>query len=99
MPPKKMPASGLPSLSSSFIAAPPSAPISSLPDIYTTCPELRKFTPLFTLGAGDPPAPAPAPAKMDPPAPVPRFPCAFQTPCFQMFNPNALIVRPFACFR
>jgi hypothetical protein len=85
-----------PSLSSSFIAPPPSGPISSLPDIYTTCPELSKFNPLFKLGAGDPPPPRPAPTNIAPPiVAVPRFPYAFPTPYLQMFDPNALIIRPY----
>jgi hypothetical protein len=103
VPPKKLShASPFPlsNLSNSFVATPPpsSTPISTLPDIYTTCPELRKFNPIFKLGVVDDPPPAPRPPPMKMAAPfvaVPRFAYPLQTPFFQMFDPNALVIRPF----
>jgi hypothetical protein len=83
----KKPFSGNPSfspsrLSTSFVATRPSpSPAPPLPDIYTTCPELRKFTPLFAL-------------KPDPPPEPPRF-VYCPLPVFHVFNPNLPIIRPY----
>jgi hypothetical protein len=89
IPPQKPPFGAFPppTLSSSFVAPNPVPPVSHLPDIYTTCPELRKFTPLFSLPVREPEPP--------PPPPVPRFPVPVHFQMFHMFDPNAPIIRPF----
>lgn len=73
LPPKKV-GVGTTGMSTSFIAPREAPAPNHLPDIYTTCPELRKFSMIFSIPeVQSKPAPVPAPAPPEPPKP-PRPP-------------------------
>lgn len=112
LPPKKLGLGqtfGAPNTSKSFVAKREQAPINNLPDIFTTCPELRKFSMVFNLTPKEeekkskPPIEqvqqvATVPVQQPPPQPVgyPYQPMAprFFVPMLQFFDPNAPIIRP-----
>ena len=103
LPPKKA-ALGGSGLSTSFIAPRETPAPNHLPDIYTTCPELRKFSMIFSLPEApakpppEPPKPRPAPPVPAPPVmpmqPFPRFAMPMAVPFFHVFDPNAHVIRP-----
>lgn len=73
---------------------------SPLPDIYTTCPELRQFKPLFTLSSHDdtpneavlmPPTPQKMPKEQSVPPPPPTSIIAPPN----SFDPEAPILHPY----
>ena len=86
----------------SFVISRPEKPLEKFPDIYTTCPELRKMQSAFVTGGItllrvqqpqiQPQQPSPQPQ----PQPVTMYQ---MHPPVMPFNPNALIINPYVFFR
>ena len=83
--------------SGSFVISRHEKPIEKFPDIYTTCPELRKMQSAFVTG-GITLLRVPQPQIQPQPSPQAASIYPMHPPVMP-FNPNAFIINPYVFFR